>query len=288
GHIAVYSEPGGGTTFKIYLPRVDEPVETTERRVPEAPVGGSETILLVEDEAAVRELVRRVLSEQGYQVLPAADGKEALPLADRHDGPIHLLLTDVVMPEMSGSQLAERLKAVHPETRVLYMSGYTENAIVHNGVLQAGLAFILKPCPADVLVRKVREILDARPRKDLRGSRILVVDDSEDERILQARVLSTAGCVVLEATGGAEALELLEREAVDAVITDVNMPGMDGFTLTEAIRCSARLWTLPVIILSGACTEDEQARSRAVGATACLNKGVTDQQGLLEILGKVL
>jgi len=288
GHIAVYSEPGGGTTFKIYLPRVDEPVETTERRVPEAPVGGSETILLVEDEAAVRELVRRVLSEQGYQVLPAADGKEALPLADRHDGPIHLLLTDVVMPEMSGSQLAERLKAVHPETRVLYMSGYTENAIVHHGVLQAGLAFILKPCPTDVLVRKVREILDARPRKDLRGSRILVVDDSEDERILQARVLSTAGCVVLEAAGGAEALELLEREAVDAVITDVNMPGMDGFTLTEAIRCSARLWTLPVIILSGACTEDEQARSRAVGATACLNKGVTDQQGLLEILGKVL
>ena len=286
GHIAVHSEAGGGTIFKIYLPRVDEPLEISERRVPEGLVGGSETILLVEDEAAVRELVRRVLAAQGYQVLPAADGREALRLAERY-GPIHLLLTDVVMPEMSGSQLAERLTAVHPETRVIYVSGYTENAISHHGVLDAGLAFVPKPCPTNLLVRKVREILDARP-PDVRGRRVLVVDDSEDERILQGRVLSKAGYVVLEASSGTEALEVLEREAVDAVITDVNMPGMDGFALTEAIRRSPRLRTLPVIILSGACTEDEQARSRAVGATACLNKGATDQQGLLDIVGKVL
>jgi PAS domain S-box-containing protein len=288
GHIAAYSEPGGGTTFKIYLPRVDEPVEVTQRRVTEELVGGSETILLVEDEATVRELVRRVLAERGYQVLPAAGGKEALRLAERCDGPIHLLLTDVVMPEMSGSQLAARLTAMHPETRVIYMSGYTENAIVHHGVLKAGLAFLPKPCPTDVLVRKVREILDARPRKDLRGSRILVVDDSEDERILQARVLSKAGCVVLEAADGTEALGVLEREAVDAVITDVNMPGMDGFALTETIRRTPRLRTLPVIILSGAGSEEEQERSRAVGATACLSKGTTDQQGLLDILSNLL
>ncbi len=288
GHIAVYSEPGQGTTFKIYLPRVDEPVETTERRVTEELTGGSETILLVEDETAVRELVRRVLAERGYQVLPAADGREALQLVERYDGPIHLLLTDVVMPEMSGSQLAERLKAVHPDTRVIYMSGYTENAIVHHGVLAAGLAFLPKPSPTDVLVRKVRAILDARPRKTLRGSRILVVDDSEDERTLQGRMLSKAGCVVLEASSGTAALAMLERETVDAVVTDVNMPGMDGFALTEAIRRSPRLQTLPVIILSGAYTEDEQARSRAVGATACLNKGTADERSLLEILGKVL
>jgi CheY-like chemotaxis protein len=236
----------------------------------------------------VRELVRRVLAARGYQVLPAADGREALQLAERCDGPIHLLLTDVVMPEMSGSQLSERLSAVHPESRVIYMSGYAENAIVHHGILESGLTFLPKPCPTDLLVRKVREILDARPRKDLRGSRILVVDDSEDERILQVRLLSKAGCVVLEASGGREALDVLEREAVDAVVTDVNMPGMGGFALTEAIRRSPRLRALPVIILSGAYTEDEQARSRVVGATACLNKGTTDQQGLLDILAQAL
>ena len=168
------------------------------------------------------------------------------------------------------------------------MSGYTENAIVHHGVLREGLAFLPKPCPTDTLVRRVREILDARPRKGLCGSRILVVDDSEDERLLQARVLSKAGCVVLEAAGGKEALAVLECDAVDAVITDVNMPLMDGFALTEAIRHSPCLQALPVIILSGAHTEDEQARSRAVGATACLNKGTTDQQGLLDVLAEIL
>ncbi|MBI3785477.1 MAG: PAS domain S-box protein, partial [Deltaproteobacteria bacterium] len=288
GHITVYSDPDHGTTFKVYLPRVDEAIETAERGVTKEVAGGSETILLVEDETAVRGLVQRILAARGYRVLATADGKEALQLAERHAGPIHLLLTDVVMPVMSGAQLAERLNAAHPEIRVIYMSGYTENAIVRHGVLHPGLAFLPKPCPTELLLRRVREILDDQPRKDLRGRRILVVDDSQDERTLQARMLSKSGCVVLEASGSTEALRLLEREAVDAVVTDLNMPGMDGFALTEAIRRSPQLRTLPVIILSGSCTEEEHARCRAVGASACLNKGATDQQDLLDILAKVL
>ncbi|MFN8644288.1 MAG: response regulator [Candidatus Binatia bacterium] len=288
GHVSVYSEIGRGTTFKIFLPWVDEPVETSRHRVVEQPAHGWETILLAEDEAAVRELVCRVLAAHGYRVLPAADGREALQLAERCDGPIHLLLTDVVMPGMSGSQLAERLAAVHPETRVIYMSGYAEDAVTRHGALTLGLAFLPKPCSTDLLVRKVREILDAPPRESLRGRRVLVVDDSEDERLLEARVISKAGGVAIGASGGAEALAVLEREAVDAVVTDVNMPSMDGFALTAAIRRSPPWQRLPVIILSGLYTEDEEARARAVGATACVSKGATDRQALLDILVEVI
>ncbi len=168
GHIAVYSELGHGTTFKIYLPRVDEPVETQGCDSAEKAAGGSETILVVEDEAAVREVVRHVLEEHGYRVLQAANGKLGLDLAERFVGPIHLLLTDVVMPKMGGVQLAEGLDQVRPQTRVIYMSGYTDDAIVHHGILGAGQAFLSKPCPTDVLLRTVREVLDARPREAVR------------------------------------------------------------------------------------------------------------------------
>ena len=171
GHIAVDSAPGRGTIFTIYLPRVDEAVEPARRGAPELLAGGSETILLVEDEPAVREALRRVLAAQGYRVLLATNGKQGLELAERFDGPIHLLLTDVVMPEMNGPQLVERLQAVRPEAAVIYMSGYAEDAIAHHGVLDTGLTFLPKPCPTDELVRTVREILDARPRSEVQGSR---------------------------------------------------------------------------------------------------------------------
>jgi PAS domain S-box-containing protein len=160
GNIWVYSEPGRGTTFKVYLPRVDAPAADIKRRPVSVMATGSETVLLVEDEEAVRRLADRILRSAGYKVLTAAGGSEALLLCEKHDGVIDLLLTDVVMPHMSGRELAERLAKTSPKLKVLYMSGYTDNAIVHHGVLDPGTRFIGKPFAAAELTRKVREVLD--------------------------------------------------------------------------------------------------------------------------------
>lgn len=163
GHIWVYSELGRGTTFKVYLPRVQETVEVVEpdpARL-EQPQG-LETILLVEDDERVRELVRTLLEEEGYTVLVAHNGDEALRFCQQYDGPAHLLVTDIVMPGgINGRQLSERLAPLYPELKVLFMSGYTDEAIVHHGVLEHHVAFLQKPFTLVALLRKVREILDA-------------------------------------------------------------------------------------------------------------------------------
>jgi PAS domain S-box-containing protein len=164
GFIWVYSEPGRGTTFKIYLPQVDAPPDTAGVAATELP-RGTETVLLVEDAAAVRAAVRQVLERQGYTVLEAPHGNAALALATAHDGPIHLLLTDVVMPGLSGRQVADQLKQLRPDTRVLYASGYTDDAVVRHGVLEAGIAYLQKPFTTGGLARKVREVLDHPPRR---------------------------------------------------------------------------------------------------------------------------
>jgi PAS domain S-box-containing protein len=162
GDIWAYSELGHGTTFKIYLPRADEPIPTSEPPssffdLPR----GQETILLVEDEEAVRALTREILEMSGYTVLEAGHGGEALLLCEQHQNPLDLLMTDVVMPQMSGRTLAERMKALYPELKVLYISGYTDEAIVHHGVLGPGLFFLQKPFTPNSLASKVREVLDA-------------------------------------------------------------------------------------------------------------------------------
>ena len=160
GNIWVYSEPGQGTTFKIYLPRADEPLqEVREKVVKEELPHGGETILVVEDEEKVRKLTVEVLMRHGYRVLEAANGPKALLICESNKGPINLILTDVVMPAMSGRELTKKLLLLHPEMKVLYMSGYADNAIVHHGVLEEGMNFIQKPFTIDGLTRKVREIL---------------------------------------------------------------------------------------------------------------------------------
>jgi len=163
GHIWVYSEPGQGTTFKIYLPRYNQPPVECVEVLPlrEISTSGSETILLVEDEEPVRRVVSRLLERSGYRVLATANGPEALRLSQQHQGTIHLLFTDVVMPGMNGRELADQLRAQHPQLKVLFMFGYTENAIIHHGVLDPGIAFINKPFRQENLANKVREVLDA-------------------------------------------------------------------------------------------------------------------------------
>ena len=162
GNVWVYSELGRGSTFKVYLPRVQEPAENAGPAVaaPKA-VQGTETVLLVEDEEAVRSLVRLALESNGYNVVEAKDAEHGIALLEEFREPVHLLLTDVVMPKMSGKDLAGRLASLRPETKVLYMSGYTDTAIVHHGVLEASASFIQKPFAPKALVEKVRDVLDA-------------------------------------------------------------------------------------------------------------------------------
>ena len=162
GHIWLYSEPGHGTTFKIYLPRTDAPRAAVEAPAPAevALPSGSETILLVEDEASLRELVGECLEASGYKVLEAGHGMAALEVGELHPGRIDLLLTDVVMPGMSGRELAERLRGSRPEIRTVYMSGYTDDAVVLHGILAEDMAFLQKPFTAAELARRVREVLD--------------------------------------------------------------------------------------------------------------------------------
>jgi CheY-like chemotaxis protein len=161
GYIWVYSEVGQGTTIKIHLPRVEEAPSTLEVPRRAAERRGTETILLVEDEAAVRSLVRGVLEQGGYRVLVARNGEDALIVSEQHKGPIHLLVTDVIMPEMGGPELAEHLRPFHRAMKVLYISGYTDDAIVHHGVLGSTATFLQKPFTPDLLAQKVREILDS-------------------------------------------------------------------------------------------------------------------------------
>jgi len=162
GSIWVYSEPGHGTTFKVYLPQLATAPQKTEVRVIEPTLaGGSETILLVEDEEVVRGLAKKILEQSGYKVLAAARGQEAIRLGQECAEPIHLLLTDVVMPETSGKEVADRLRELLPGLRVVFMSGYTDEAIVHHGVLDSNVEFIQKPFTPNALVRKVREVLDS-------------------------------------------------------------------------------------------------------------------------------
>ena len=160
GFIWVYSELGHGTSFKIYVPRVDAVATTAAVARIDLP-RGTETVLLVEDAAAVRAVARQVLQRQGYRVLEASEGEDALRLAARHQGTIDLVVTDVVMPRVGGRELAERLLVVRPETRVLYMSGYTDDSVVRHGILEGGVAYLQKPFSPEGLVRKVREVLDA-------------------------------------------------------------------------------------------------------------------------------
>ncbi|OLC41470.1 MAG: hypothetical protein AUH74_05820 [Nitrospirae bacterium 13_1_40CM_4_62_6] len=165
GYIWVYSELGRGTTFKIYLPRVEDELEARAlSHGPAETLQGSETILLAEDEDMVRALARRILTSHGYTVLEARDGTECLQICQAHTGTIHLLMTDVVMPGLSGRAVADRVAPLRPDMKVLYLSGYADNAVVHHGLLDSGRAFLQKPFSPRTLAHKVREVLDA-PRK---------------------------------------------------------------------------------------------------------------------------
>jgi two-component system, cell cycle sensor histidine kinase and response regulator CckA len=161
GFIDVHSESGLGASFSIYFPQVNRDASEDPRvKVKPASLRGSETILVAEDEPAVRPLICRMLRDRGYQVFEAAEANEALDIAQKYAGSIHAVIADVIMPGMSGKHLVFQLKLARPEMKVLYISGYTNEAIVHHGVLDAEVAFLQKPFTADDLALKLRSVLD--------------------------------------------------------------------------------------------------------------------------------
>jgi CheY-like chemotaxis protein len=159
GYVLVQSEEGHGSVFQIYLPRAEGIAEKHTAPVAHAALGGTETVLLVEDEESVRQLVRETLAAKGYRVVEAENGEAAMGAAARHEGEIDLVITDVVMPGMGGRELVKQLAQTRPNTKVLYLSGYTEDAILSEGTIETGAAFLQKPFTLQNLSRKVREVL---------------------------------------------------------------------------------------------------------------------------------
>jgi signal transduction histidine kinase len=252
GDIGVYSEPDHGTTFKIYLPCVQALVDQPEDPGPsrEAP-RGSETILITDDEGLVRGFEREVLAELGYTVLEADSPRHALELAGEHPSVIHLLLTDVVMPELSGRELSEQLAENRPELKTLYTSGYATGAIVHHGILEPGFAFLPKPLNRTSLAHKVREVLDSpvSGRSELTET-ILVVDDNELVREVVRLFAESAGYATLEAGTGAEAFAIAgEHRAIDILLTDIRLPDLTGIDVAKVL--SERHPSMRILYMSG-------------------------------------
>ncbi len=311
GYIWVYSELGKGTTFKIYFPRIDEPAPSRGdgsrqgQRSCEVP----RRFCWWRMPSLCGQLTCALLKKNGYTVLAAENGKAAIELAERQDRPIHLLLTDVVMPGMSGRELANYLAAKRPDMRVLYMSGYTNDAIVHHGVLESGIFFIEKPFSQEALMRKLREVLDCAGKGSLCLTQfsavwsaafslsfaetqavhalwkegtvpqhaLVVDDDLEMCKLIQA-ILHSADTEALISTDSAHAVELLHNQKFDAVFLDVNMPPPDGIELTRLIRASGPNQKTPVIIVTG--EEDPSVVSRGfqAGATFFLFKPINRER----------
>jgi CheY-like chemotaxis protein len=168
GNICVRSEPGQGTRFEVFLPRAERPgpLPSRESKRIDVPVRGTGTILLVEDDEALRALVGRMLEKLGYEVLAASSGDQALDLCRNHAAKIDLVLTDVIMPNLSGRQLVEQLRALRTDVKVLFMSGYTDDTILQHGVTELGVAFLQKPFTPPSLAKKVREVLESQPRAE--------------------------------------------------------------------------------------------------------------------------
>jgi PAS domain S-box-containing protein len=281
GFIWVYSEPSHGTCFKIYLPRVDEPASEAASVVP-ASSRGTETVLVVEDVAAVRAVTRRMLERYGYSVLEAADGEAAIRLAAKFGGHIHLLITDVVMPNLGGRDLAEMFAQTYPNTKVLFMSGYTDDAIVRHGILQEDIAYLQKPFTPESLARKVRAVLDANIGD--RPGTVLLIDDHEDVRSSLRRMLEAAGHTVLDVADGERGLHLLGGTHVDVVVTDLFMPGQDGIMTLRRIRKEHP--AVKVIAISGGGFRgqlDLLEDAVLLGATAGLRKPIRPD----ELLGAI-
>ena len=269
GFLRVSSEPGQGATFRIYLPLTAAGCEPLRAAAgSHAKMRGSETVLVVEDQDDVRRLAISMLKRNGYRLLEASNGAEAVTLAATFPDAIDLLITDVVMPGMTGRELAAALAATRPSLKVLYISGYAADVIATQGVLDPGMAYLPKPfTPAD-LAAKVRGVLgNTEPRR-----RVLVIDDDRAVRDCVCQTLARAGFDAVPAADGGEGLQLVESHQVHLVITDLVMPEREGLETVKQLR--GRYPEVRVIAMSGAFEGEYLKAAARMGAEATFLKPV--------------
>ncbi|MCX6632736.1 MAG: PAS domain S-box protein [Candidatus Solibacter sp.] len=277
GYVAVYSEKGHGTTFKSYLPALAKAAADTERQAAVPVLGGTETVLVVEDQAEVRKYAVKVLEAYGYRVIPAGNADEALLLWERER--IDLVLTDLVMPNLSGRELADRLETLQPGIKVMFMSGYTDNVVVHQGALDEGAHLIQKPFSSEDLAGKVRAMLGP----PVLAASILVADDEAAVRGFLRNVLEQGGYEVVEAVDGKQALQQVRAGHVDLVITDLIMPEQEGIETIQALRRDVP--GVGIIAISGAFGGQFLKMAQMLGADAVLNKPVSPELLLATVAG---
>jgi CheY-like chemotaxis protein len=273
GHVKIYSEEGQGTTIKIYLPRLlSEASGESEDGLPHAAVEASarsETILVVEDDDDVRTFTVESLQELGYEVLEAHDGPSALRVLALHGEPVDMLFTDIVMPGMNGPELAAEARAVQPAMKVLYTSGYTRNAVVHNGRIDSGVEMIVKPFTFEDLARKVRDILDGE------NGGVLLVQADPTVRSLICEALQANGLRTEVAGTGAEALGKVgaAQGRYAAAVLDEELPDRSGEALYRELR--KRHKDLPIIISSLGRAGELEQRHQADRCLAVIAKPYT-------------
>jgi PAS domain S-box-containing protein len=282
GWIAVRSSPGKGATFEVFLPQAPGKEAAAGASEDEARErGGSETILVVEDQPSVRRFTGDVLRDLGYHVLEAGSGAEALGVSAGHEGSIDLILTDIIMPGMNGLALADRIRPLRPQARILYMTAYAGDVLQERGVHRDDLNCLEKPFHPSELARKVRDLLD-QPSK---GTTVLVVDDEAAVRELLNEMLSEAGYSVIEAENGVAALAVLGRTSVDVMVTDLVMPEKEGLeTIGEARK---RYPKMKIISMSGAFGGHYMKVASFLGADARVAKPI-DRDALLNAIQGVL
>lgn len=279
GFIAVSSRPGAGTEFRVYLPEIDAPVSEPRLIEPLASSGGSETILVVEDQEQLRTFIEVVLESYGYRVLCAADGLEAIRMAEQHTGAIHLLLTDVVMLGVNGRELARRICDIRSETRVIFMSGYSEGTIARRGILSPGLEFLQKPFTPEVLTSKIRRVLGPAPA---RTSSIFIIEPINEVRDLLCRILSEAGYIVA-APSPHDLLTEFHRIRPDLIVADFDDVESGIVDQLERMQTGMR----PVVAICGAFDCSFASVAARVGVFKIIPKPVRAAT-MLEVVSELL
>ena len=302
GFIHAYSEVGRGTIFKVYMPMIEQSASEIPNSIEMSATGGSETILVAEDDETVLALAARVLEQAGYSVLTALDGEEGLALFEENADEIDMVLIDVVMPKLSGKQMYSRISQLKPDLPVLFSSGYSSNAIHTSFVLDEGIELIPKPYDPATLLRRVRKSLDAangstddevqdapdEPTEALTTGRILVVDDDEVVRNVFRRTLEETGYEITEAPNGKVACRLYRKEPFDLIILDIVMPEKEGLETIQDLRRDFP--DVKIIAVSGGGrvgAEDYLNMARQLGAVRALEKPISSRQ-LLETISAVI